>query len=442
MGVGIYLRGRYGKRSDEDRRKALPVLRKIEKWLEETGDPLSGARLGHNQDERPTLFLNFHPSAEEVEISLPGPGRMSIRAKTSTTGPGYHIFLCKLFHRMGKALRIRWQLPNPDDGGDSTGYFYNGDAESVNQQMLIWLRTVALLIPESLQNNRKPIRVNMPTHRNYPEDGPVITPLGSRDLEWVHAVIEDPFQGIDIFPWWEPGLEADFYLGRALTEMWQNIRWEPPEDIDEYSLLMSVHLDLCQAHDLDSTLDYPWREWAQLIQLIEGFNQGVVETLNDEILVIVKQRSSLVSGPLIGYCRKKLEINLRSGWSLQIPGSMIENWTPEGVWYARDRTRAVWFCWWELQKEDGSRPGAQELIDTRTLPMGEVFSSPHATLAGKAVLQPHSEDGKSIWNLMCFSAIEGNLAMLNIFYEKPADHDWALEVWRSLVHQPDQDIES
>jgi hypothetical protein len=428
------VRGRYGKRDDPDRRLARPMLQRLEGWLEEAGEPLAGARMGRNADGRPTLFLNLHPSAEEVEITLPGPGRLAVLAKTSTTGPGYHMFLCDLLHRLGREIGIRWQEPNPDDGGDETGYFYTRSAEAVEEEMLVWLRTVATVVLETLDQDHHTIKLSMPTNRSYPEHGPVVTPMGPRDRDWLQAVVEDPVQGIDLFPWWEPGLQAGFYRGRALTEMWQTVRWQTPSDFDEYSHLMSVHLDLCQAYDINPTLDYPWREWAELMHLIEGFNNGVVDTLNEDVRPVVQQRALQVTGPLIGYCRGLIGVDLRGGWSLLIPGSMIENWTRDGLWHAQGPNRAVWFCWWELQKDNGARPTARELIDSRKLPAGERLELQEGSLVGRAVFQPFEEEGKWIWNLMCFTAVDGNLAMLNIFIDDQNQRDWAMGVWRSLKH--------
>ena len=58
--------------------------------------------------------------------------------------------------------------------------------------------------------------------------------------------------------------------------MWREVRWRVPLTDDEGRLLMDVHLDLAGAFRLDPSLDYPWREWRELMESIEA-HFGYVE---------------------------------------------------------------------------------------------------------------------------------------------------------------------
>ena len=98
---------------------------------------------GANEADHPTLFLQIHPCAEDVEISVPQPGMCLINAKTLTAGPGYHVFLCDLLHSLAAHHHIEWEEPEEQVEGDETGYFFQRDATSVRQEMLRWLSAMA-----------------------------------------------------------------------------------------------------------------------------------------------------------------------------------------------------------------------------------------------------------------------------------------------------------
>ena len=110
MGVGLYVTGRYpaidGDQSPED------WLETAAAWLEgHEEEPLMLCRQGQNQDDTPTLFVQVHPSAEDVELSVIDPGQLAVTAKTSSLGPGYHIFLCRLLHSLGQHFDVAWDEP-------------------------------------------------------------------------------------------------------------------------------------------------------------------------------------------------------------------------------------------------------------------------------------------------------------------------------------------
>src|SRR5205823_1313144 len=121
--------------------------------------------------------------------------------------------------------------------------------------------------------------------------------------EWFEQLVEAPERGIDFFPWWPEGVGAEFFLGRALCRMWQEVPWRAPITEDEGELIMDVHLDLERAWHLDPHADLPWREWRAVIgYLNEYFGYAEFqheETQEEEI----ERRAEAVdpSVPLIGY---------------------------------------------------------------------------------------------------------------------------------------------
>ena len=131
-------------------------LEQVAAWLEgHEEEPLMLCHRGANDAEQPTLFVHLHPCAEEVEISVPAPGVCAVAAKTSTVGPGYHVFVCDLLHALGKQFRLDWDEPDGDSDdaeeekaddeaiGDETGYFFHREPGILRQEMLRWLSALA-----------------------------------------------------------------------------------------------------------------------------------------------------------------------------------------------------------------------------------------------------------------------------------------------------------
>ncbi len=281
MGVGLYLTGTFT--SQKEGQIAASWLEEVAAWLEANEEePLVTCRHGENNEELPTLFVQLHPCAEDVELAVSEPGRAHVSAKTSTAGPGYHIFLCHLLHRFGKEFAVDWEDPDEEIGtGDETNYFFTQDADAVREAMLNWLRTVADLVLERLGNDQENLMISMPVGHLYSHQGPIITPMGPRDVPWWQEAADDPRTGTDFFPWWDEGLGASFFLGRALCRMWQDVRWRPPMNDEEGELLLDVHLDLERAYRLDPALPIPWREWHEIIDNLDAF-YGYVEYLEGE----------------------------------------------------------------------------------------------------------------------------------------------------------------
>jgi hypothetical protein len=437
MGVGLYLGGRYEPPTGSD----MPGggLDEIESWLEENaGEPLGNLEQATNHEGRLTLFANFHPTAEDVEFWIPEPGRVAVSAKTSTTGPGYHIYLCDLLHRMtDDGLGIAWDAPDAEGGGDETGYFHNGNADAVREEMLTWLGSMARVVLENMNEDYSGFMVGMPLGHHYPYHGPVITPLGPRGRAWFEAVAADPSRGRDFFPWWEPGITAAFYLGRALADMWTRVRWRAPLLDAEGDLLLETHLNLQRAYRLAPTLDYPWREWQEILGYIEQYFGYAEFDGGEEIVKEIERRvTGMVGGPRLGYRREPVRVDLSGGSDIEIPGAMAEEWDEKGrSWSAWDGRRTVWFSCFTRQKPDGSAASAEEtLAGAAPLPEGEGLDYQREGLVGRAALTPYEEDGEAMWNLKAYAAVAGNLALCNVFFHNLADRDWAVATWHSLNH--------
>ena len=93
-----------------------------------------------------------------------------VSAKTSTVGPGDHIFLGELLRDLGTHFQVNWEDPD-DEGetGDETGYFHVRDPEVVRHGMLTWLGAISHVVLENCKDDDIGIRmVSMPLDRSYP----------------------------------------------------------------------------------------------------------------------------------------------------------------------------------------------------------------------------------------------------------------------------------
>jgi hypothetical protein len=107
MGVSLYLRGSYTTDGD------------IFELAREVVRAHAGEDLLHDSIDRKTgiVRVSTHPAAEDIELRFElDQRRVSIGAKTSTVGPGYHDDACRLCDALALRLGITWDPPDPEEG--------------------------------------------------------------------------------------------------------------------------------------------------------------------------------------------------------------------------------------------------------------------------------------------------------------------------------------
>jgi len=444
MGVAFALRGRFEDTSGE------AFLGRLKDWFENElashhhwGELLVRCKLPEGQGKKPGMFVRFHPACEDIEFRVTEPRRILVTGKTSPGGPGYHIALMKVLKLMGEECRAKWSPAGKGDrsSADDTGYFFGGTREAVERSMLRYLGTLSNLVQEMLSKveGHGEMALSMPLGHNY-VGGPIRTPTGPRSMEWLARVRDDPRNGLDLFPWWEEGFTAGFHLGRAVCDMWMNVRWtteSEDEDKDRLIRMRRVHDDLCEAYRLDPTLTYPWREWAELIDLFK-VDDAIVETVRGFA-------ADAPDTPRIGYRRHRVGVALAGGWRIVIPGEMEEKWE-EGSWCAWSEGRTVWFSSWTMTNDAGPPPDPDEMLaNIPDGPPDEVVDGPiepisyrDPPMSGRGTIRKHvNDDGKEMLNLRGFTAAPGTLALVNIYFDEN-DREWAVEQWKYLRHHDSQ----
>ncbi|HXR40505.1 MAG TPA: hypothetical protein VN776_15495 [Terracidiphilus sp.] len=379
-------------------------------------------------DSTPTLFCRMHPAAEEFELSFVGPSQLVASANTTTVGPGYHVFLTSVLKDLAHEFHARWvrAAEDSEDYGDETGYFFTGDEKRLNAEMMSWLAALAkIFFDGSLDPDDRGIALCLPMNPQFEVEQPASTPLGPRDREWLHRTAQDGGSGTDFFAWWTPGFNAEYYLGRALAQMWTDVRWRPPISESETLALEDVAGSLRRAYELNPSLRYPWAEWKQVLELLNR-DGAEAELVN----------SRVEGEPTIGYRRKEVTVALPGGWGIKTPGS-FSDFEPDddNDLCAIDPPREIWFTAYRFEaasspsafesvKNDRKKSGADYLIER-----DDYFAQ--ATISNK-----RRETGEEYFVLNSSNLAIGTRAVCTILFSDPDQEDWAVETWQSIQPPP------
>lgn len=429
MPIVLSLTGQLDAPDRLSRTDARDWLARAAVWFEGIGDAVLDARVVRDGDEKPVLLILLHPAAPAAEVRLGGSGRIRVSAATAPAGPGYHIYLCDLFRQMAVAFGFNWVA---DDCTDPTGYFLTKNRGACEGHFLRWLADECAKAPTAL---------GLPPAHGYTYPAEVFTPLGPRSRAWLAEVAAIPTKGRDFFAWWSPDLDSAFYRGRALVRLWCDFYWRPPFTEDEGEIADQIANDLASAFKLDPGTDLPWAEWLELLTAIEQDDEGHCVTPKDQVLSVELWRRAgpppeATFGPRVGYRRCAVRVPLEGGWSIEVPGEMARERNDDHTWDAWDQTRTVWFQALRFTKRDGAPPTTAEALEfgLRSLPEGEAVPPlDRGGLHGAAVFGPVEEDGRTIWRLSTVTGAADQLAVCNVYCEKPEDREWAVRTWHSLA---------
>src|SRR5215471_10224938 len=208
MSVGLLLKARINpgflRKLTGNKKTAAQVLREMEKWVMAYCADLRPISFIGTCDDKPTLYLRLHPAAEDIEITLLDSDTFTASANTSTVGPGYHIFVCDMLHRLGERFDAVWEKSTEDDS-DETSYFETGDRQGVFDEMTAWLKGIAnMFFDGTLGDADNSVRLALPLDVGFESDERATTPMGPRDVEWLKKTAEDGTNGRDFFAWWTP----------------------------------------------------------------------------------------------------------------------------------------------------------------------------------------------------------------------------------------------
>jgi hypothetical protein len=374
----------------------------------------------------PTVFCQLHPAAEEVELSLLDSQHLTATAKTSTIGPGYHIFLCDMLKALARDFDLVWEEQdwhNDEDVEyfDEADYFFSGEQRRVFDAMTRWLRCLAgAFFDGTLKEGDTNIMLCMKIGEVFESDQPAITLMGPRSHEWLLKTSKDAEAGRDFFAWWSCGLNAEYFLGRALARMWAEVRWRKPINDNERKLLKYVADSLDIAYKLNPSLNYPWAEWAEILEYLD-------EQSADNDFVRARPKGK----PTIGYRRNNVRISMGGYWSIKIPGSFSEFEVDEdSASSAFDPPKEVWFTAFSSNPENPRK--AFEEQRAQILGKQPELLREEENFIAEGKITKKSQDGREYFVLISSNVGLAKRAVCTIVFTDPADRDWAVEVWRSI----------
>lgn len=406
-------------------------LDRIEGWVQSKYSNMRPRTRQDKVEDVPTLFCVFHPAAEEVELTVVTPHQLVVYAKTSTVGPGYHMFLTEMLQALANDFQVSWEQPqeSSDDYGDETDYFFSGEENKLFDAMAEWLQAVAnTFFEEPLRPEDRGIALCMPMDPHFEVDETATTPLGPRDRDWLFKTSKDGQAGKDFFAWWAPGFNAEYYLGRALVQMWSNVRWRAPISEAETDVITDVAESLRAAYRLNLSLAYPWAEWQEVLALL-GEDGEEAELV----------RSRVANVPSIGYRRKPVSVGLPGGWRMRVPGSFSE-FEPdeESNFCALDPPREVWFTSYRF-----NAPSARETFESNKKRMKEeqpeYLTERDDYVAKASIGKKRRESGEEYFVLNGSNVGLRQRAVCTIVFSQAEEKELALGIWRSIEPPPDQE---
>jgi hypothetical protein len=420
MAVGLRLLAKLASPAEEPAK----LMNQIAEWLKQKCSDLVPEISQTSIDGSPAIFCHLHPAAEQVELSLLDSERLVVSASTSSAGPGYHLFLVSLLKDWAVDFQASWQRPEdePGDYGDETDYFFECGEQRVFDSMTTWLQSVAgLFFDGTLDPNGTATALGMPLDTHFESDQLAITPLGPRNREWMRATSQDGYKGKDFFAWWTPRLNAEYYLGRALNQMWTRVRWRPPVSDSERNLLQSVAESLSFAYKLNPTLDYPWAEWNAILEL-HGADRP------EKNLV----RGRAAGKPAIGYRRGNVTVLLTGGWRIRIPGSFSDfEFNKDNDLFSLDPPREIWFTSFRFTKSLSD--AAFEAEKKRLKECQPTYEAEGEHLVATAtVAEKVRETGEHYFVMNTLNMSPTTKAVCTIIYPQADQESWALEIWQSL----------
>jgi hypothetical protein len=387
------------------------------------------SRIEPGTDGVPELSIMLHPAASLATFSVSDDGRLWASAHTLSAGPGYHADLCTLLKQLADELAMSWDEPDAGLGtGDPTTYFQTGLFGRVQHAMIARLRhSLKSHLSHAGPFGRAPLY--FPSSWMPAAEGNIYTLVGPRTPEWARAVVEgDNVRALNIFPWQQPQRDYNYWLGRAYTDMWCNVRWRPPIVEEERRVLQGVVDALEAAHRLDPSGATYWREWNE----IRGF-LGIHSPPPADPGLDTRHPSQIPAG----YRRSDISVFPAgvTSWHLTIPGALaIEG--SETQFRAFDPQRQITFRAFVRKGDADLAEQVSALLEDDLPDSCEPLEQlAHATerMVRMAVFFKPDHPDPFPYRLLGFLGTDRELARCAIDIADLSLRGWAMAAWQSIA---------
>ena len=371
-----------------------------------------------------TLALGLHPAEERVRCVVEG-DRLTVSARTSSAGPGFHAFLVELLDRVADLCGFEWDPPE-----DLTGFSATRDFEALQAEACEWLSGVAAGVTERLREGMTSLGVSLPEGTVVVGERRVASPLGLWTAEWFEQTASFPAdsdasraRAATFFPWFGAALDASVWARAGLTIAWVELPWRAPREATEERRYRQTLACFARARALDPA----------------ATEAALPAGLEADVRRLLDARGKPLEAPAaegIGLRRRTLRWPLAGGWTLDLPGYFTSTVERDG------QTEVIWFPGRTVRistitarDRHGDPPPAEELLRTgagSTAEPGMRFKRGH--LSGQASLVAEEEDGEPFFTLQGGVAAPGELCVVTISFSNPDDEKWAMETWASAFH--------
>jgi hypothetical protein len=428
MGIGLYVeakipgRGFLGRKPGRDQ-LFLDLQQAIR---ERISDPLMAKFLRFGSHEH-TLCVYLHPCAEPVEFIWKPDQTVTVSAKTSTVGPGFHAFLIELLEHVGKSLDLNWNWCR--ENADEAGFEQLKDFTALQKEMAKFWKSLAGVLLEHSAGGAENLMLNMPLGYAAPQLSTfAITPMGPLSRDTCRAMENGTADDLIALCrrhsiWWDKDPNAEFWRNTGISLMWCDVPWHVPYAEDERSVC-DLTLDcMHRASKLDRSVALPEAEIDELILLMSDSDDATPQPPREDG---------------IGYRRQQMRHRLTGGWSLCFPGYYYHDTDDDGAqqiyWFD---ARTIRFTSFTISHESGNAPSTMNLLrpsDGDDESDTEIINLDKEHVQGRAEVRKSSENGEEFWMLQGKACCANNLAITTICYDDPADKNWAIETLQTIMH--------
>lgn len=376
-----------------------------------------------------SVYVALHPASGPVALSLQGT-LLALEAQTGTVGAGYHAFIVSLADALLAALdaKASWKATF-----DPALYFTRRDFAALERAHATWLKQTASEILALAERGASGFALGLPAGLEVAHGGFLATNMGPRDQAWVERVALDGNAGRDAFAWWGSARDAVFHRGIALASIWLDVRWRKPLDARERAVLERVVKELEIAFGEDSTVEYPWHEWAEIFVLL-GEDSLRATRAQMKSLGLPKESKK---NP-IGYRRLAVRVMLSGDWSVAIPGDFAERWEDRGTWVGWDSKRTLWVTTAEAPEghdTEASLAGLPELEgDTDILAMSRGPIRGQVRFGTKDDESEAAKPGARSHIAHAHAAMGSHVVIGTFIGSREDEREMFLEIWGSLDH--------
>ena len=406
--------------------------------------------ISNDGHDAPTLVLKFAGPHDALQIRASGKRGVQATAQWNQLGPGYCVYLSDKLKEIGEATGITWKSVDAEVGAPGWPSY-----EAACKAALAWLGALCNLAndPEMVKTDRdrSPLGLSLPVMHLPLVKADALTPVGPWSFDRMREVARRPETGKRFFVWWERGRGPRVLRGLAVTRMWTDVAWIPAVSHEEFVHHWETADLLQQAFGEDPGIEYPWAEWAQVLDMLDAMRDRVKE-FDDwptRHAHVVRQRAQGLK-PRIGYRRWKTRCALPAGWSIDVPGSYAKDFEIDEeaqtiIWSAFDSQNTIRVT--PHLVPEGLPQTKRELAEeiTRAISLLEPKGAKpvdweDSDLVGIGAIRPAVESGHQYHELTGVSAADGGAwALCSFSFDDPAMRERAIETWKSLRYAPPED---